>query len=158
MSYKKLSLYERLTGVMPIIKLAIEMAKMRSPGGRIELGIVISKEHGHNPGGSTGVVAARFKDEFFDDVAQLLGVHKQPGWVPPEEGEPFAGKDWKDQFVLWQAGYFSWVEEAEWLPKDVDDLMRMVRDAFEAGRSCERTMLKKAAVGEERDIDIDDGC
>lgn len=36
-------------------------------------------------------------------------------------------------FKKWVAGYFSWVEQNERMPKDFDDLERMVEDAYNAG-------------------------
>lgn len=49
-----------------------------------------------------------------------------------------------DDFNLWAAGYFSWVEKNEQMPKDHSDLMRMVRDAFDAGRAGVEKELEEA--------------
>jgi hypothetical protein len=130
------SIYQKLVDVMPAIKLAMSMAAVRLPGGKIELGIIASKPAGENPGGGTGVVAARLDATFLDDFARFLGLG--PGWLAPEEKFNDVGRAWKGPFQRWAAGYFSWVEEAEQMPTDLDDHMRTVEDAFEAGRAWER--------------------
>lgn len=134
------SIYEKLVEVMPAIKLAMSMAKVRLPGGKIELGILTSKPAGENPGGGTGVIAARLDAAFLEDFARFLGL--KAGWVAPDEKFDDAGRPWKGPFQRWAAGYFSWVEPAEQMPVDLDDHMRTVEDAFEAGRTWERGQAK----------------
>lgn len=127
------SIYQKLVDVLPLIKLAMSMAEVRLPGGKIELGILTSLPAGENPGGGAGVVAARLDAAFLEDFARFLGL--QVGWAAPDEKFDDAGRPWASHFDRWAAGYFSWTEKAEWMPKDVEELFHLMRDAFEAGRS-----------------------
>lgn len=75
---------DRLRQVLPHIRIAAEMAKIQEPDGKLILAVGIEKPDGG------GRITARFEGSFLDDVARLLGVYDQPGWVepPPEKPSP----------------------------------------------------------------------
>lgn len=66
-----------LLGVLPLIKLDIAEAEIA--GGTVELGIIVKEPNGY------GRVAATFGKEFLADVAALIGVADDPGWMREDQ-------------------------------------------------------------------------
>jgi len=67
----------------------------------------------------------------WDTVAERLG------FIDRIRAELDASKD--GHWCLWAAGFFSWVEDpADRMPRDEGELMRMLREAYEAGARGER--------------------
>lgn len=71
---------ERLLELMPHLRVALEMAAIEMPGGKVELGVIVSGEEGN------GRITCRFSGaDFLDDLAAALGVKEQPGWAAPAD-------------------------------------------------------------------------
>jgi len=68
---------DRLSAVLPHLRIMVEAAKIDRPGSKVELGILAT-----SPDGS-GKVMARFDLEFLDDLGTLTGEIKPPPPVLP---------------------------------------------------------------------------
>lgn len=77
----------RLHQVLPLIRVAMEMAKLEVPDGELTLAIAVKKPDG------TGKITAHFDGVFLEDVAKVLGVADKPGWMADaeEDDEPGPG-------------------------------------------------------------------
>lgn len=73
---------KNLRSAMPHIKLAISMAELQNPQGKIQLAIFARNEDG------SGKITASFEHvDFFNDLAEVLEVNEHPGWMHPEDDE-----------------------------------------------------------------------
>jgi hypothetical protein len=63
---------DRLSTVLPHIRLFVEAAKIERPGSKVELGILATSPD------NSGKVVARFNLEFLDDIGTLTGEIKPP--------------------------------------------------------------------------------
>jgi len=61
--------FERLRGALPHMRLAIEMAQQEEPDGTVQLAIIAI-----NPDGSGKMTAAFDYHDFFNDLAEILGL------------------------------------------------------------------------------------
>jgi hypothetical protein len=67
---------QRLLDALPHLRLAMEVAKVAEPEGKVLLAIIAKKEDG------SGTVACSFEGEqFLTDIAALCGVADKPGWM-----------------------------------------------------------------------------
>jgi len=71
---------ERILAALPHLKLAIDMARIEMPTANVGLGIIAKF-----PDGGGKVVATFHASEFFNDIAEVMGVKDQMGWMEPEK-------------------------------------------------------------------------